>query len=417
MTQLLATRLGAVKPSASIAARARVEALRAAGRRIVDFTLGEPDFPTPSHIIMGGMKALLDGHTRYTASAGTPALRKAIAAKLARENALEFGRDQIVVGCGAKHIIFAALEATLNPDDEVIIPAPYWVSYPDMVALQGAAPVIVPAGAAAAFKLSPEALEKAITPRTRWLILNTPNNPTGAVYSRAELQAICAVLRAHPQVWLLTDEIYEHFTYSGVSHASPLNVAPELASRTLIINGMSKAYAMTGWRVGYGAGPQPLIKAITLLLTQSTTCATASSQAAAVVALEESQDCVRDAVQLFAKRRDCMIDLLNRIPGVHCTRPDGAFYVFPSVEGLIGQKTAAGKTLANDVDVMMYLLDEAGVATIDGTSYGMPGHLRLSFATSIEEIEAGCAAIASAVAACGGTSGPILSNTEQSTDV
>jgi aspartate aminotransferase len=379
VTQLLATRLGAVKPSASIAARARVEALRAAGRRIVDFTLGEPDFPTPSHIIMGGMKALLDGHTRYTASAGTPALRKAIAAKLARENALEFGRDQIVVGCGAKHIIFAALEATLNPDDEVIIPAPYWVSYPDMVALQGAVPVIV--------------------------------------YSRAELQAICAVLRAHPQVWLLTDEIYEHFTYSGVSHASPLNVAPELASRTLIINGMSKAYAMTGWRVGYGAGPQPLIKAITLLLTQSTTCATASSQAAAVVALEGSQDCVRDAVQLFAKRRDCMIDLLNRIPGVHCTRPDGAFYVFPSVEGLVGQKTAAGKTLANDVDVMMYLLDEAGVATIDGTSYGMPGHLRLSFATSIEEIEAGCAGIASAVAACGGTSGPILSNTEQSTDV
>lgn len=402
MSELLAKRLGAVKPSASIAARARVESLRAAGRRIVDFTIGEPDFPTPAHIITGGIKALVDGHTRYTASAGTPALRKAIAGKLARENNIDVAAEQVVVGCGAKHIIFAALEATLNRDDEVIVPAPYWVSYPDMVALQEAKPVIVVTTEESGFKLTAAALEAAITPKTRWLILNTPNNPTGAVYSREELKALCSVLQANPHVWLMTDEIYEHFTYAGIDHVSPLNVAPDLASRTLVINGMSKAYAMTGWRIGYGAGPIALIKAITLLLTQSTTSANASSQMAAIVALESSQDCVEDAVRLFSTRRDRMLELLNQIPAIHCLRPDGAFYLFPKVSGLIGKTTPDNKILANDVDVMMYLLDQAGVATIDGTSYGMPGYLRLSFATSVEEIEAGCAEIARAVAACDG---------------
>lgn len=380
-------------------AKVRVETLRAAGRRIIDFTIGEPDFPTPAHIVKAGIDALAGGQTRYTASAGTIALRNAIAAKLAYENGLVYSPDEIVVGCGAKHIIYDAFAATLNEGDEVIVPAPYWVSYPDMVALHGGRPVIVPCTAESGFKLSASALEQAITPRTRWLILNSPNNPTGAVYSRTETQALCDVLRRHPHVWLLTDEIYEHFVYGAAQHVPALSVAPELRSRTLVVNGLSKAYAMTGWRIGYGAGPLPLVKAITLLLTQSTTCAASVSQAAAVEALKGPQQCVADAAVLFETRRDRMVELLNRIPGIRCLTPDGAFYVFPSVAGLIGASTNSGKTLATDADVMMYLLEKAGVATIDGSSYGMLGYLRISFATSLEQIEAGCAAIAQAVAA------------------
>ncbi len=399
MTQLLATRLDSVKPSPSMAAKAHVDALRAAGRTIIDFTIGEPDFPTPAHIITAGVQALNSGDTRYTGSAGTPALRNAIATKLARENALVYTPEQIVVGTGAKHVIFTALAATVNEGDEVIVPAPYWVSYPDMVAIHGGKPVIVTADERCAFKLVPQALEHAITPRTRWLILNTPNNPTGAVYSADELKALCEVLRRHPHVWLMTDEIYEHFVYGDARHVSALAVAPELASRTLIVNGHSKAYAMTGWRIGYGAGPLDLIKAMTLLLTQSTSCAAAMSQTAAVTALEGPQDCVRDARRLFEDRRNRMVYLLSRIQGIRCERPDGACYVFASVAGLIGAKTPQGKLLCNDVDVMMYFSDVAGVASIDGTSYGLPAHLRLSFATAIEQIDAGCAVLAKAVEA------------------
>lgn len=395
---LLASRLDAVKPSPSMAAKMRVDALRAAGRRIVDFSIGEPDFPTPPHIVAAGIDALNSGQTRYTASAGIPVLRRAIAAKLARENGLQYSVDDIVVGCGAKHIIYNALAATLNEGDEVIVPAPFWVSYPDMVALQGGVPVIVPCPAAEGFKLTPQALERAITPRTRWLVLNSPNNPTGAVYSAAELSALGAVLERHPHVWLMTDEIYEHFVYGDAKHVSPIAVTPSLQSRALVVNGMSKAYAMTGWRLGYGAGPRGLIKAITLLLTQSTSCAVGMSQVAAAVALDGPQDCVAEGAALFAGRCKRMVALLDAIPGIRCPQPGGAFYVFPNVDGLIGKTTQAGKVLANDLDVTMFLLDEAGVATIDGSSYGMPGHLRMSFATSIEEIEAGCAAIAQAVA-------------------
>lgn len=401
MNTPLANRVRSAQPSASIAAKARVDLLRASGRKIIDFTLGEPDFPTPAHIVAGAVKALAAGHTRYTSSAGTPALRKAIAAKLARENGLTFSPDQIVVGCGAKHIIHTALAATLNEGDEVIVPAPYWVSYPDMVRLQGGIPVIAPSDAATGFKLSAATLEAAITPRTRWLILNTPSNPTGAVYTRFELEALCAVLRAHPHVGLMTDEIYEHFTYSAAPHLSPLNVASDLSGRTLIINGVSKAYAMTGWRLGYGAGPVDLMKAMAVLLSQSTSCAAAVSQAAAIVALEGPQQCVAAGVQLFKGRRNRMVELLNRIPGINCQMPDGAFYAFPSVEMLTGKQTPAGKALACDVDVASYFLEEAGVATVDGSSFGMPGYLRLSFATTVEEIEAGCAALAQAVEACG----------------
>jgi aspartate aminotransferase len=395
--QLLATRLDKVKPSPSMAAKAHVDALRAAGRTIIDFTIGEPDFPTPPHIVAAGVAALQSGQTRYTGSSGIPPLRKAIAAKLMHENGLAYTPDQIVVGTGAKHVIYNALAATLNDGDEVIVPAPYWVSYPDMVALHGGRPITVGSDERTGFKLTPQALEGAITPRTRWLILNSPNNPTGAVYSADELRALGDVLSRHPQVWLMTDEIYEHFAYGGVQHVSLVALRPELASRALVVNGVSKAYAMTGWRIGYGAGPQALVKAITLLLSQSTSCAAARSQVAAVAALEGPQQCVEDARRLFEKRRDRMVEGLNRIRGIHCAPPDGAFYVFASVAGLIGATTPAGKTLASDVDVMMYFSDAAGVASIDGTSYGSPAHLRLSFATGIEQIEAGCAALSRAV--------------------
>lgn len=393
----LSSRLAVVKPSPSMAAKQRVDALRAAGRTVIDFTIGEPDFPTPLHIVEAGLQALSTGQTRYTASAGVPALRTAIAAKLSRENGLSYAPEQVVVGCGAKHVIYDALAATLNEGDEVIVPAPYWVSYPDMVALQGGRPVIVPCDEASGFKLTASSLEAALTPRTRWLILNTPNNPTGAVYSREELQALCDVLERHPHVWLLTDEIYEHFVYGDAEHVSPLALAPHLQDRTLVVNGFSKAYAMTGWRLGYGAGPLSLIKAITLLLTQSTTCTSSLSQAAGIRALEGPQACVAEAAAVFQARRDRMVAGLRAVPGVRCLLPQGAFYTFPGVQGILGARTQAGKTLVTDADVMMYLLDDAGLATMDGTSYGMPGHLRMSFATSLEQIEAGCTAMAQAV--------------------
>ena len=401
MSTLLSSRIGQVRPSSSIAAKARVDALRATGREIIDFTLGEPDFPTPAHIVQGGIDAVLAGQTKYTGSAGTPALRRAIARKFERENGLPFKDDEIVVGPGAKTLIFNAFAATLDEGDEVVIPAPYWVSYPDMVRLNGGVPVIAPSDAAGGFKLTPRALEAAITPRTRWLVLNTPNNPSGAVYSRQELEGLAAVLRRHPRVWVMTDEIYEHFAYGAARHLSPLNVAADLAPRTLVVNGVSKAYAMTGWRIGYAAGPAALTKALTLLASQTTTCASAMSQAAAVVALDGPQACVAEARALFEGRRDRMVTLLDAIAGIDCAAPDGAFYVFPSVAGLLGRTTPAGTVLASDLDVMRHLLDAAGVAVIDGGSYGLPAHLRLSFATSIEQIEAGCAAIREAVARLG----------------
>ena len=397
MHTLLAQRLVGVKPSPSMAAKTRVDAMRAAGRRIVDFTIGEPDFPTPRHIVDGGVAALLAGQTRYTASNGTPALRQAIAHKLQRENALASKPENIAVGNGAKHIIYNAFAATLNAGDEVIVPAPYWVSYPDMVALHGGTAVVVPSSQSEGFKLTPAALSAAITPRTRWLVLNTPNNPTGAVYTRDELMALGEVLKRHPHVWLMTDEIYEHFVYGNAAHVSPLSATPELAERTLVINGVSKAYAMTGWRIGYGAGPVQLIKAITMLLSQSTSCPSSMGQAAAVVALEGPQDSVGQAAALFSERRDRMVQLLREVPGFECAPPDGAFYVFPSVAGLIGRATPEGNVLSSDIDVVHYFLEHASVATIDGTSYGMPKHLRMSFATGIDVIEQGCSFLQDAV--------------------
>lgn len=399
MNQLVAKRLDFVKPSPSMAAKMRVDSLRAAGKTVTDFTIGEPDFPTPPHIVESGVHALQSGQTRYTGSAGIAPLREAIASKLLRENRLHYKAENIVVGCGGKHIIFNAFAATLNDGDEVIIPAPYWVSYPDMVALHGGRPVVVPCDASTGFKLSAEALERSITLRTRWLVLNSPNNPSGAVYTVEELQALADVLERHPHVWIMTDEIYEHFVYGAARHTSLIELSTELQSRALLVNGMSKAYAMTGWRIGYGAGPTSLIKAMTVLLMQSTSCAASMSQVAAVTALEGPQKCVEEAVALFQARRDLMVSRLNSISGIQCPQPDGAFYVFPSVAGLLGAITSDGKILSSDFDVMMYFLDEAGVATIDGESYGMLGHLRMSFATSTEQLELGCIALCKAVAA------------------
>ncbi len=400
MTVQFADRIKVIKPSPSMEAKVKVDALRATGEEIIDFTLGEPDFPTPAHIAAEGIAAIGRGDTRYTASAGTLALRQAIVNKLNKENGLDFNVSNIIVGGGAKQVIYSAFAVTINPGDEVIVPSPYWVSYPDMAALHGGCPVFVKCSQAQGFKLTPKALSQAITPKTRWLVLNTPNNPTGAVYSHAELVALAKVLEAHPKVMLMTDEIYEHFVYNGINHVSPASLSSILRERTLLINGLSKSYAFTGWRVGYGAGPVELIKAINLLMSQSTSCASAISQAAAVIALNGSHDCVKHNVAEYETRRDLMVRFLNDIPGIDCRKPEGAFYVFPSVEGLLGRKTPEGKVLETDVDVMHFFLESAKVATIDGTSYGLSPHLRLSFATSIAAIEKGCQAMAKAVLRC-----------------
>lgn len=398
-TAFLAERARAIKPSPSMAAKTRVDQLRAQGRDIVDFTVGEPDLPTPAHIVQAGIDALNSGDIRYTASAGAKPLLEAVRAKFQRENGLEYGLDQLIVGVGAKQLIFTALAATVQAGDEVIIPAPYWVSYPDMVLVNDGTPVVLACPESDGFKLTPQALEAAITPRTKWVLLNTPSNPTGAMYDAAELRALGEVLARHPHMWLMTDEIYEHLAYGDVRHASPAAVVPALADRTLTINGVSKAYAMTGWRLGYAGGPKALVKAMATLISQSTSCVSAISQQAARVALTADQQCVTDAAAVFHQRRDRIVALLNAVPGIRCPLPQGAFYVYPSVDGLLGKRTPAGHTLQSDLDVVMYLLDEAGVAVLDGAAYGLSPYLRLSFATSMENIEEGCRRIREACAA------------------
>lgn len=393
MSLKLAERVAKLKPSASIAAKKKVTDLLAAGRNIIDFTIGEPDLDTPSHIIDAAITAMRKGETHYTATAGTPALRGVICAKLERENGLQYEPDNVVVGCGAKQLIFEAFAATLSKGDEVIVPAPYWVSYPDIVGVNEGTSIIVECGENVGFKLTPQALEAAISPQTRWLILNSPSNPTGAVYSRDEMRDLTAVLVRHPHVWLMVDEIYEHLVYGGLASANPVQIAPELAERTMIVNGVSKAYAMTGWRVGYAAGPKDLIGAVTKLLGQSTTCASSISQAAALAALTGDQSHLEQTRLLYEKRRGRMIELLEGTPGLRLSKPDGAFYLYPSVAGLIGKRTSAGQVLRSDVDVSLYLLDFASVAVMDGTSYGLSPYLRLSFATSMSAIELGCANI------------------------
>lgn len=395
----LSDRVTRLKPSASIAAKAIVNDLRAKGRKIIDFTIGEPDLDTPGHIIEAGISAMKSGDTHYTASNGTPALRNAISAKYERIHGLTIPPENIVVGNGAKQLIFEAFSATLNNSDEVIIPAPYWVSYPDMVRLNNGEPKIIPCSRADAFKLTPAALEAAITSRTRWLILCAPSNPTGVIYSSAELHDLARVLKRHPQVAIMTDDIYEHLVYDGLQADNLLRVAPELNDRVLLINGVSKAYAMTGWRIGYAAGPGNVINAITKLLGQSTTCTCSFSQAAAIEALNNGQASIREMVAIYQSRRDLMHARLAAIPGITCARPKGAFYIYPDVSGLIGKTTPDGKVLESDLDVSLYFLGQAGVAVMDGTAYGLSPYLRLSFATSENIIAEGCDLIAEACAA------------------
>ena len=394
---LIAGRVRRIKPSPSTQAAARARELKAQGRDIVDLALGEPDFDTPESIKQAACAAISRGETKYTPVNGTPRLRDAIRAKLLKRLGVTYGANQIVVGCGAKQLIFTALLATVEAGVEVIVPAPYWVSYPDMVLACDGTPVIVRCGEEAGFRLTPAALESAITPQTRWLILNSPSNPTGACYTRDELFALATVLDRHPQVHVLLDDIYDEIVFDGASPPSLINIDERLVARTLLVNGVSKTYAMTGWRIGYGAGPAVLAEAINTLISQSTSCPSSISQAAAVAALEGDQGFVHEALAIYAERRDLAVELLNKIPGFHCIKPKGAFYVFPSCAGVIGKTTPDGKTIANDHDFAMFLIDQ-GVVVIHGGAYGLSPHIRLSVATSIELVREGCARIAKAVA-------------------
>ncbi|KLU20541.1 aspartate aminotransferase [Caballeronia mineralivorans PML1(12)] len=393
----VAARVQRIKTSPSSAAADRAAELRRQGRLIVNLAIGEPDFPTPAHIRRAAVDAMERGETRYTQTAGSLALRTAIAAKLREENGLAYEPKQVIVTCGAKHAIFNALAVTVEPDDEVLIPAPYWVSYPDIVLACEGKPVVLRCAEADGFKLTAQTLEAAITARTRWLILNSPNNPTGASYSADELRALADVLVRHPHVLILTDDIYEHIRFDDRGNPHIVAIEPSLSDRTIVVNGMSKTYAMTGWRIGYAAGPADLIAAMDTLQSQSTSCASSVSQAAALAALEGDQSSLAESLAIYRARRDRGLDLLNAVPGLSCRTPGGAFYLFVNCGGLIGKQTPGGKRIASDVDVVSYFLEAAGVVLVAGSAYGASPYFRMSIATSIEVIEEGCRKIAAAV--------------------
>jgi aspartate aminotransferase len=393
LESLLAARLTAVQPSATMAATARAAELKAAGRDIIALGAGEPDFDTPENIKTAAIAALAAGDTKYTAVDGTAELKAAIVDKFRRENGLDYEAAQVTVACGGKHIIFNAMMATLNEGDEVIIPAPYWVSYPDIVLIAGGKPVTVEAPLAQGFKMTADQLAAAITPRTKWLILNSPSNPTGAAYTRDELKALADVLMAHPHVYILTDDIYEHIIYDNFDFSTIAQVEPGLYDRTLTMNGVSKAYAMTGWRIGYAAGPVPLIKAMAKIQSQSTSNPCSISQAAAVEALNGPQDFVPQRAQAFRARRDRVVELLNQAPGITCSKPEGAFYVYPGCDGLIGKTTAEGKVLGNDTDVVAWLLESEGIAVVQGAAFGISPCFRISYATALDVLEDACTRI------------------------
>ena len=395
----IANRLNLVKPSPTLAVTAKAAELKAAGKDVIGLGAGEPDFDTPAHIKEAAIEAINKGETKYTAVAGTPALKKAIIDKFKRENGLEYAANQIVAGVGAKQVIFNALLATLNAGDEVIIPAPYWVSYPDMVLFAEGTPVIVPSNEADGFKLTPVALEKAITPKTKWIILNSPSNPTGSAYSKAELQALCDVLLKHHHVWILADDIYEHLLYDGHIFYTPAQVEPRLYERTLTVNGVSKAYAMTGWRIGYAGGPKSIISAIADIQSHSTSNACSISQAASVAALNGDQTFLQDWKKSFKARRDLVVKSLNEINGLTCRTPEGAFYVFPNMKALIGKKTPQGKTIGSSADLCDYLLEDALVAAVAGSAFGMEGYFRISYATSEANLQKAMTRIKAAVEA------------------
>ncbi|HEU0200171.1 MAG TPA: aspartate transaminase [Burkholderiaceae bacterium] len=392
----IAARVRSIKPSPSSAAADRAAELRRQGKDLINLVIGEPDFDTPAHIRRAACEAIERGETRYTATAGTLALRQAIAEKLQRENRLDYQPHDIIVTCGAKHAIFNAMAVTVEPGDEVLIPAPYWVSYPDMALACEGKPVILACKEADDFKLTAATLEKTITPKTKWLILNSPTNPTGATYRAADLRALADVLLRHPHVMVLTDDIYEHIRFDAGENPHIVAIEPKLRSRTLVINGVSKTYAMTGWRIGYAAGPSDLIGALDTLQSQSTSCASSVSQAAALAALRGDQSFIAEHTRIYRQRRDRALELLNAIPGISCRSPGGAFYLYVNCSGWIGRSTSAGKRLETDLDAVLYLLEGVGVALIAGSAYGVSPYFRMSVATSIEAIEEGCRRIAQA---------------------
>ena len=394
-----ASRVARIKISPSTAAAARARELKAAGKDIVDMTVGEPDFDTPESVKAAAHAAIDRGETKYTAVNGTPALRKAIIGDFERRLSLQYADNEICVGGGAKQILFLALMASVENDAEVIIPAPYWVSYPDMVIANEGKPIIVECPQEQGFKLTPEALEAAITPRTMWLVLNAPSNPTGAAYSRRELQALGDVLLRHPHVFVLSDDIYDQVWFRDEPMTTLVAAVPALKDRVLLANGVSKSYAMTGWRIGYAAGPAPLIAAINKLQSQISSCPSSVSQAAAAYALSADQSFVRDSVRVYRERRDYACGRLNAIDGLSCQVPDGAFYLFPNCAGVIGRKTPEGKVIETDLDFVLYLLDGVGVAALQGAAYGLSPYFRLSIATSMGVIQEACDRIERAVAA------------------
>jgi aspartate aminotransferase len=384
------TALARVKPSATLAADAKGRALKAAGKDVISLAAGEPDFDTPDNIKEAAIKAIRDGKTKYTNVDGIPELKEAIVAKFKRENGLSYTPAQVNVSPGGKPVIFNAMIASLNPGDQVVIPAPYWVSYPDMVLLAGGEPRFVMTSAETGFKVQAADLEAAITPRTRWVLLNSPSNPSGAAYTRAELRAVADVLLRHPQVWILTDDMYEHLVFGDFEFSTIAQVEPKLYDRTLTMNGVSKAYAMTGWRIGYAAGPEPLIKAMAKVMSQTTSNPSSISQWAAVEALNGTQEFIKPNARLFEERRDLVVSMLNQAQGMHCPTPEGAFYVYPSVAGLIGKTAPSGKIIGSDEDFAVELLETEGVSVVFGAAFGLSPFFRISYATSNANLEDAC---------------------------
>ena len=383
---IISDSLKKIKPSPTIAVTQKARELKAAGKDVIGLGAGEPDFDTPENIKQAAIKAINEGDTKYTAVDGTPALKKAIVEKFKKENNLDYTTDQITVGAGGKHVIYNAMMATLNEGDEVIVPAPYWVSYPDIVLLAGGKPVVMECNEKQGFKINPSDLEKFITPKTKWIILNSPSNPTGACYTEKEIREIAKVLKKHSHVYILSDDIYEHVTYEGFKFFTIAQIE-SIKERVLTMNGVSKAYSMTGWRIGYAAGPKEIIKAIAKIQSQSTTNPSSISQAASVEALSGTQDFIKKRADSFQERRDFVVKGLNDIDGIDCLNPDGAFYVFPSCKGLMGKKDTNGKEIKSDTDFVQSLLENSGIAVVQGSAFGLEGFFRISYATSMDNLK------------------------------
>ena len=390
---LIASRLNKISPSQTIAISTKARVLKAAGRDIIGLSAGEPDFDTPENVKQAAIRAIAAGQTKYTDVSGTPALKNAIAERFRLDSGLDYAAEEIIVSTGGKQVIYNAMVATLDAGDEVIIPSPCWVSYPDIVALADGRPVIIPCGPNTGFKLRAEELEAAITPRTKWFLLNSPNNPTGAAYSAEELRPICDVLLRHPDVWIFTDDIYDKLVYDGFRAATVLQVEPRLRDRTVTMNGCSKAYAMTGWRIGFAGAPVALIRAMDKLQSQSTSNASSISQAAALEALTGPQDFIQEMVATYQARRDLVVGMLNQAAGITCHKPEGAFYVYPSMQGCIGKTSAGDVAIVDDESFVTALLEEEGVATVHGTAFVFPGHFRVSYATDTESLKEACSRI------------------------